>query len=207
MTEDQTVFIVDDNPDMRLTLAAFLRAANLKVLEYDSARVFLSAFKPELAGCLVLDIKMPEMSGLELQAALNTAGAVLPVIVVSGEAAVCDAIRAFKQGSFDFIEKPYDPSRLLAKVREALEFDRHGRTQRLHRVEIVERMSTLSEREKRILAMVVQGRQSKVIADSLGVAVSTIDNHRSNIMRKLKADTTADLARLAVLADPDLALK
>lgn len=206
MDETQTVFVVDDNAEMRLTLSAYLRAAGLKVTVFESALAFLQEFRADMAGCLVLDIKMPEMSGLELQEALNGAGSRLPVIVVSGEAAVMDAVRAVKQGSFEFMEKPYAPNRLLAKIKEALEFDAKERARQERRALLLDRFRSLSERERRVLALVVRGLQSKAIADQLAISTSTVDNHRSNIMKKLGAETAADLTRLALLADPSLAL-
>jgi two-component system, LuxR family, response regulator FixJ len=202
--EIQTVFVVDDHPSMRQTLSNFLKAAQLNVESFDSAKSFLATYHPTRAGCLVLDIKMPEMSGLELQEYLLSIGASLPIIIVSGQAAVMEAVKAMKLGSFDFMEKPYSPEVLLKRVREALECDRNTRRSRERRGELRARFDQLTDREKQILSSIIIGKHSKIIAEDLGVSVSTIDNHRANIMKKLKAESPADLTRLAILADPSL---
>lgn len=202
MDNGQTVFVVDDDPGMRNVLCGFLRASGFRFQAFGSAIEFLSAYASDRGGCLVLDLRMPEMSGLELQERLVGLGFSLPIIVVSGNAAVVDAVKAMKLGSYDFIEKPYSSELLLLRIREALDHDRRARTERARKAEAAARLRMLTKREKQVLRHVVSGRQSKAIADEMGLSVSTIDNHRANIMKKLKAETSADLTRIALLIDP-----
>lgn len=205
MTSNQTVFVVDDSPGMREAVSSFLLANGMSVKTFGSAKEFLAAYDGSSGGCLILDIRMPEMSGVELQEHLLAQGVTLPIIIVSGHAAITDAVKAMKLGSFEFMEKPYSPDILLRRVREALEHDRKIRTENALLTQFKSRYLRLTEREKQILALVVAGKQSKIIADRMGLSVSTIDNHRANIMNKLHAETSADLVRIALLADPDLA--
>jgi two-component system, LuxR family, response regulator FixJ len=205
MTEMQTVFIVDDDRGMRGALGDYLRSAKLNVETFDSARSFLAAYVPSRPGCLILDIRMPGMTGLELQEHLVLQGVPLPILVVSAHAQVADAVKSMKLGSFEFIEKPYASEFLLKRVREALEHDQRTRSERSQLAQARECFKKLTEREKEILRLVVAGKQSKRIADLLELSVSTVDNHRANIMRKLSAETSADLTRIALLIDPGLA--
>jgi FixJ family two-component response regulator len=201
----QSVYVVDDSSDMRDSVAGFLRVSGLSVETFGSARAFLSRFSPALSGCLVLDVHMPEMSGIELQETLVTMRASLPVIVVSGNAAIADVVRTMKLGSLEFIEKPYSPKHLLECVHEALRVDLRRREEGSMRAQAQACFARLTERERQIVSLVVAGRPSKLIAGEMGLTVSTIDNHRAKIMKKLRAETAADLARIALLADPALA--
>lgn len=201
----QTVFVVDDSPEMRRTLCGFLRAAGLNVQDFSSADTFLSVYKPEMGGCLVLDIQLPGMSGLDLQEFLSRNGISLPIIIVSGQAMVKDAVRAMKLGSFEFVEKPFEPKFLLARVKEALNHDRESRKIAAKRDVYRERYNKLSERERQILSLVISGKGSKEIASAMSLTVSTVDNHRANLMKKLKAGTSAELATIALTVDPSLA--
>lgn len=200
-----TVFIVDDNAEMRRSLARFLKEWGLITREFDSAQAFLDAYDPQESGCLLLDIHMPGMSGCELQESLNNSGVKLPVIIVSGHGVVRDVVRAMRMCPFEFIEKPFEPKQLLARVREAIEYDVESRKAAEETVLARKRYEKLTPREKQILAGVVSGRKSKVLASELGVSTSTIDNHRANIMKKLKAESPADLTRISLLVDPGLA--
>jgi FixJ family two-component response regulator len=194
----QTVFVVDDNPEMRKSLSDFLQAAGQEVRSFDSGKAFLSFYKPEMPGCLILDIQMPEMTGIELQEILCSQGFALPIIVVSGGAAVMDAVKTMKLGTFDFIEKPFDPHVLLARVQEALNHDRKNRADDVERRQIRERYAKLTAREREVLDAVVAGLPSKEIADKMGLTISTVDNHRANIMKKMGATTSADLTRIVL---------
>jgi two-component system, LuxR family, response regulator FixJ len=202
----QTVFVVDDDPGMRKSLGRLLQSVGLPFEAYDSATTFLAGHDPDRPGCLVLDVRMPEMSGLELQEQLTARRMSLPIIVVSGHADVSMAVRAMKLGSFDFIEKPCSPQQLLECIYKALALDRRTRTELRWRHSMKLRLHLLSARERQILALVVSGQTSKAIAKQLAVSVSTVDNHRANIMKKLGATTPADLTRIAVAADPDFLL-
>jgi two-component system response regulator FixJ len=205
MSSEQTVFIVDDNPQLRKSLGDFLEAAQLTVQSFASAKAFLAAYRPSMAGCLILDIQMPEMSGLELQELLCAKGHRLPIIIVSGHRVVRDVVLTMKMGSYEFIEKPYCPDFLLKRVREALEDDLRQRLEDGRLITLRNRFAKLTVRERQVLSWVISGAQSKTFADKLGLSVSTVDNHRANIMKKLNAKTSADLTRMALLIDPTLA--
>jgi len=207
MDPTPTVFVVDDNSKFRRCVSSFLSAANLSVETFNSAKAFLASYNPTRPGCLILDIRMPDISGLDLQEKLISLGATLPIIFVSGEAVVKDAVRAMKLGSFEFLEKPFPPDVLLRRVRSALEHDHNARAQRSQRAYLGTLFQKLTEREKQILCLVISGKQSKVIADQIGLSTSTVDNHRANIMRKLQAKTSSDLVRIALLVDFNLALR
>jgi two-component system, LuxR family, response regulator FixJ len=193
----QTVFVVEDNPAMRGALRDFFVTAGLDVRSFDSAEAFLAGYTEDQSGCLVLDIKLPAMSGVDLQKHLLKLGVRLPVIMVSGHAKVIDAVNAMKMGAFEFIPKPYPSDLLLERVRQALAQDLSSRLSR-------RLMQNLTDRERQILALVVSGLQSKAIADKLQLTVSTVDNHRANIMKKLAVGSIADLVRFVMKNDPDL---
>lgn len=203
----QTVFVVDDNLDVRSSLTDFLQVAGLKARGFESGSEFLSFYKPAMPGCLILDIHMPGMSGIELQENLCAGGFNLPIIIVSGKAVVSDAVKTMKLGTFEFIEKPYDPKFLLARVREALKTDEKRRRENSKLENIRGRFEKLTVRELEILGLVVKGLQSKAIASDIGLSISTVDNHRANLMKKLGAKTAADLTRIVLQIDPSLAFK
>jgi two-component system, LuxR family, response regulator FixJ len=200
----ETVFVVDDDIGTRSALSRFLQSAGLRCETFELARQFLQAYDCERSGCLVLDIQMPEMSGLELYEHLAAERSSLPVIVVSGHADVGTAVRAMKLGSFDFLEKPCAPEHLLERIQAALARARRFQSDRERRESLRERIGQLTSRQREILAAVVKGNPSKAIANQLGLTVSTVDNHRANIMKKLHAASAADLTRIAVAADPQL---
>jgi two-component system, LuxR family, response regulator FixJ len=200
----QTVYIVDDNSEMRRSVSRFLAAAGLKVEDFSSAEAFLEA---EIGpGCLVLDINMPNMTGYELQKKLLDSGIGLPVIIVSGHSVVSDIVKTMKLKPFEYIEKPYDPHFLLQQIHAALAYDLNERKLEGERKGALERFSSLTAREHEVPAGVIAGLQSKAIADKLGLSTSTVDNHRANIMKKLKAATSAELTRICLMADPSMAL-
>lgn len=201
-----TIFVVDDDAKVRQSLGDFLRASGFEVAEFASASGFLDNCRPGQSGCLILDLHMPEISGIELQEALQARGIRLPAIIVSGQASIADAVKATRLGAFEFIEKPYSPDVLLKRVHEALELDREKREESAKQEILRGRLRSLTKRERQILSWVVVGHDSKTIAEKAGLSVSTVNNHRSNIMEKLAAKTAADLSRIAILADPSLAL-
>lgn len=205
MDEVQTVFVVDDNLEMRRTLCEYLRAANLNVQGFESGPAFLAYYTLTTPGCLLLDIQMPDMTGFQLQELLKAMDVTLPTIIVSGHTVIHDVVKSMKYSPFDFIEKPFDPDFLLRRIREALNHDRERRKLKVEEMAARTRFASLTTREQEILVKVIRGTPSKVIAQSLGVSTSTIDNHRANIMKKLKASTSADLTRIALLVDPALA--
>lgn len=205
MDTQPTVYIVDDSPEMLRTITGFLRTAGLNVEAYSSAEEFLAAWHPESEGCLILDIQMPGMTGIELQELLQNREISLPVIIVTGCAVVKDAVRSMKLGSFDFIEKPYEPLLLLRRIQDALKCDQERRARSTERKLCRERFAKLTNRERQVLSYVISGKPSKTIASTMNLSVSTVDNHRANILKKLNASTSADLARIALMVDPDLA--
>lgn len=204
MIAPHMVYVVDDDEGMRKSLALLLTAANFQVVTFDSADTFLKAYSPDMTGCLVLDVQMPKMSGLELQDYLISEGINLPIIFITAHGDVPTAVKAMKHGSFDFIEKPYSAQALLEGIYKAILKDCENRAELARRSSAQEKIKVLSEREREILIMVVLGKSSKVIAEVLGLTVSTIDNHRARIMKKLQVETAAELTRIALVADPHL---
>jgi FixJ family two-component response regulator len=155
----------------------------------------------DLAGCLVLDVRMPGLSGLELQAKLAAQGAGLPVIILTGHAEVPMAVQALKAGAVDFFEKPVSEQKLLDRIQQALEQDARDRLRRAGRAEVRARLARLTARERQVLGLVVAGKSNKEMASELGVTTKTIEAHRAQIMRKLEAESLAELVRLSLSAD------
>lgn len=197
---DATVFIVDDDPGVRRLLSFVTESASLRVRAYASAEEFLDDFVVEVAGCLVVDICMPGMSGIELLETLRSRGADLPAIVLSGHGDVPAVVRSMKLGVLDFLEKPVDNHILLAKVYQALREDtarwrKRGETEVIRR-----RIATLSSRERELLKLVIGGNANKQIAYALNISIKTVANHRANVMAKTQAINAADLVRMSIVA-------
>jgi FixJ family two-component response regulator len=194
------VFVVDDDPAMRDSLRWLIESTGLQVETFADAQTFLARIRPELPGCLVLDVRMPGMSGLDLQAELTRRGIGLPTIVVTGHAEVPMAVRAVKAGAIDFIEKPFSDQLLLDRVRQGIEMDRQERDGRARRAEILRRMSLLTHREREVLDLVVGGKANKEIAATLHLSPKTVEVHRAHVMEKMQASSVAELVRLALVA-------
>lgn len=194
------VFVVDDDRAMRDSLRWLLESIGLTVRTYPTAAEFLREHQPSQPGCLVLDVRMPGMSGLDLQAELVRRGAELPTIVVTGHAEVAMAVRAVKAGAIDFIEKPFSDQLLLDRVRQALEIDRQSREVRARREEARRRLASLSAREREVLELVAAGKANKEVAAALGLATKTVEVHRAHVMSKMAVDSLAELIRVAILA-------
>jgi len=192
------VFVVDDDPAMRASLSLLLGSVGLPVRTYATATAFLDAYNPSRRGCLVLDVRMPGMSGLQLLQALKARGADLPVIVITGHADVPMAVRAMRIGVMDFIEKPFDENVLLARVRQALDHDRHRAAHADQAVAWYKRLERLTRRETQVLERVVAGRSTRQIAAEFGVTTQAIDAHRKRLLAKLELATVADVIRCAV---------
>ncbi|AGA91198.1 response regulator [Thioflavicoccus mobilis 8321] len=199
MNERATVFIVDDDPDVRRALCWLFETLQVPVAAYDSAHAFLGDLAPDQAGCLVLDLRMPGMDGLTLLDELRARHAFLPVIMVTGYGTVPTATRAMRSGAVDFLEKPVDHQDLLERVRQALERDRQNRALLSHPQRTAALLGTLTEREREVLDLLVQGLSNKQMARTLKIAVRTVETHRANLMRKLEADSVSALVRMTLL--------
>ncbi len=200
MPGSAVVHLIDDDDAVRQSLAFLLGTAGLAVRTYDSAVAFLNALPGVQAGCIVTDIRMPEIDGLELQRRLNDMKLGLPVIVITGHGDVPLAVEAMKAGAVDFIEKPFDDEALLAAVRTAL--DRQARDERRESelAEIRTRLESLSARERQVLEGLVAGLPNKTIAYDLDISPRTVEVHRANVMTKMQATSLSDLVRMALLA-------
>ena len=194
------VFVVDDDPAMRDSLRWLIESTGARVETYGDAQGFLAAIRPDLPGVIILDVRMPGMNGLDLQAELLRRGIRLPTIVITGHAEVPMAVRAVKAGALDFIEKPFSDQLLLDRVRQALETDRQNREIRSRREDARQRLSALTTREREVLHLVVAGKANKEIASDLGVSPKTVEVHRAHVMSKMQVDSLAELIRVALLA-------
>jgi FixJ family two-component response regulator len=191
-----TVYVVDDDDGMRRALGLLLNTVGYKTAIFANPKEFLEKFKPEIAACLVLDIRMPGMSGLELQQHLNRMGAMLPVIFITGHGDVPMAVQAMKEGAFEFIEKPFRDQDLLDRVNHALEQDRENRSTLARRADVLQRFDSLTPREKQVMELVVDGAANKVIAIDLGLSERTVEIHRAKVMEKMGARSVAHLVKL-----------
>ncbi|SAL04965.1 two component LuxR family transcriptional regulator [Caballeronia calidae] len=199
------VYIVDDDNGMRTSLAWLLDSVGVKSEGFANAADFLDAFDVSRPACLVLDVRMPEISGFDVQAELNRRGATLPIIFVSGHGDIPMSVRALQHGAIDFVEKPYNSQQMLDRVQRAMKLatQRHAKDQRQR--ELRERVESLTAREKEVLRGVIEGKPSKRIAADLSISVKTVDVHRASIKDKLGAASIATLVRdvLEVWSPPD----
>ncbi len=193
--------IVDDDPDVAAVLALIARSAGLDAAPHESAEAFLSSFDPETVGCVVADVCLPGMSGLQLQRALTSLGVPVPVILISGHAAVSMAVEALKAGAADFIEKPFDDQAFLASLRRALAMGQRDAQARRAQAALARRAARLSGREREVMDLVVDGLSSAAVAERLGISVRTVETHRARIMDKMGARGLADLVRFAIRLD------
>jgi FixJ family two-component response regulator len=193
------VFIVDDDEAMRNSLRWLIESVGRTVETYESARAFLDNHYPGRSGCLLLDVRMPGMSGLELQSQLESHDIRLPVIILTGHGDVGMAVKAMKAGALDFIEKPFDDELLLAAIEKALTEDAEKREERASRAEILARMSQLTKRESQVMEMVTNGKSNKEIAAELNVSAKTVEAHRAHVMEKMEAGSLAELVRMAMI--------
>ncbi len=201
MTISATVFVVDDDPDVRQSLTWLLESLGVVVKSYDSADAFLEDFDPQRPGCLVLDVRMPGRSGLDLLDELQRRGERIPVIFLTAYGEVPSAVRAIKAGAVDFIEKPYSEQVLLDRIHHALESDRRRRELEAQREQIVERFNALTQRERQVMHMVVAGLPNRRIAADLGLSEKTIEVHRAHVMEKTQAHSLPDLVRMALIVE------
>jgi FixJ family two-component response regulator len=203
VTDDPTIFVVDDDMAVRKSLDMLLRSVGYAVETFASAREFLDAYDSDRPGCLVLDVRMPGMSGLELQSHLKAMAAGPPIIIVTAHGDVPIAVRAMKNGALDFLEKPYSKQLLLEHIREALKKDQERREHAVRRSEAESRLASLTNREREVMERVVAGKASKQIAAEFGISKKTIDVHRGRVMKKMQVETVAELVELVVSTRQD----
>jgi two-component system response regulator FixJ len=198
MIRNPSVYVVDDDDAVRNSLRMLLKSVGIPAVAYGSARDFLSAYHAELPGCLVLDVRMPGMSGLELQEELNRLGAVIPVIFITGHGDIPMAVEAMQHGAFDFLQKPFRDQDLIDRVQRALVTDGQNRSALAEEHRIAERYEALTPREREVLALVTQGKANKVMAGDLGVSQRTVEIHRARVMEKMHANSLAQLVRMVM---------
>ncbi|WP_372747710.1 response regulator transcription factor [Litorivivens sp.] len=197
-TDDATIFIVEDDEAVRDSLRMMLESLGHHVEAFDRADAFLEAYDPERAGCLVLDIRMPGMNGMELQRKLNAMTSILPIIFVTGHGDVPMAVEAMQQGAVDFVQKPYREQDLLDKIQKAIAMDAEHR-QELREVQVIQgRYNELTPRESEVMAMMVEGKANKVIAIDLDISQRTVEIHRARVMEKMCAKSLAQLVRMSM---------
>jgi two-component system, LuxR family, response regulator FixJ len=199
--ESPTVFIVDDDDAMRESLKWLIESVHLDVKLFDTADAFLKSYDSTRPGCLLLDVGMPGMSGLELHQRLAEQALCLPVIIITGHGDVPMAVRALKRGAFDFLEKPFNDQSLLERVQAAIHYDATNRESRGEVEDVLKRIETLSPRELQVMKLVAAGRLNKEVALSLGLSEKTIESHRGNLMRKMKIRTIVELVRQVVACE------
>ena len=197
---EATVFVVDDDPDLRESLGWLLESAGLRCRSFATAQAFLDAYKPDEPGCLLVDVRMPGLSGLDLQEELRRRGVPPPIIIMTGHARVPMAVRAMKGGAIDFVQKPFDDHKLVERVRKAIEVDRRTREVRNECAEFAARLAYLTPRERQVMDLVITGKANKIIADDLGISPKTVEIHRGRVMEKLQVDSVAELVRLDLLS-------
>jgi len=194
---EPTVFIVDDDDAVRRFLSGLIESVELRVEAFASARDFLEAYQPGQPGCLVLDVRMPGLSGPELQRELAEQAIDLPVIILTGHGNVQLAVHAMQAGAIDFVEKPFDNELLLDRIQKAVAENVRAGSERAKRIEIAERMQLLTPREREVLDLVVAGQTNKGVARHLDISDKTVEIHRANVMRKMQAKSLADLVKMA----------
>lgn len=194
------VYVVDDDPAMRHSLAWLIGTLGVPVESFASGEEFLRAVRPDQPGCLVTDVRMPGMSGLELQDTLARAGSLLAVVVITGHADVPMAARAFRAGAVDLIEKPFNDQMLLDRVYEGLEKSSRAWGERMRKEQVRSLLARLTPRERQVADLVVAGKPNKVIAAEINLSLKTVEVHRHNMMEKLEAGSIAELTRLLLEA-------
>lgn len=198
MPSDPVVYIVDDDAAIRHSLEMLLHSVGHKAKSFASARQFLESFDSSASGCLVLDVRMPEMSGLDLQQMLSDQKIKIPVIIFTGHGDVPMAVRALKDGAVDFIEKPFHDQDLLDSIAKALAMSVEIQQQQSGQSKFLERVSSLSPREKEVMEVLIAGKRCKVIASELGISPKTVDVHRGHILEKMQVKSLVDLVRLSM---------
>jgi two-component system response regulator FixJ len=197
------VFVVDDDEGVRNSLRFLLKSVGLPARALASAGEFLESYQPSQPGCLVLDVRMPGMSGLELQQQLNLRGAVIPVIFITGHGDIPMAVEAMQQGAFDFLQKPFRDQDLIDRIQRALERDGRNRAALDEHARVRERLDSLTPREREVLALMTRGKPNKIMAAELGLSQRTVEIHRARVMEKSGAASLAQLVRMVLDLEPD----
>ncbi|MBA4742707.1 MAG: response regulator transcription factor [Azoarcus sp.] len=201
---DQCIHIVDDDEALRDSLAWLLESSGHRVRSYASAEDFLAVCDEAMPGCVLLDVRMPGMSGLELFELLRAHNCVLPVIFITGHGDVPMAVEALKRGAYDFIEKPFGDREVLRLIESALRTEREEREQLRHRADVERRIGDLTQREHEVLRLILAGKLNKQIADVLGISIKTVEVHRARVMEKMEAGSLAELVQNVVRVAPSL---
>lgn len=201
MSNTATVFIVDDDQEVRNALQLLMESVGLQSETFSSAQNFLDQFDINRSGCIIVDVRMPGMSGLDLQAQLASEKLHPPIIIITGHGDVPMAVRAVQAGAIDFIEKPFNNQAMLDSVHRAIEKDSQQRGEVSRLLDIEAHYNDLTPREKEVFQYVVEGKRNKVIAIEMGVSQSTVEAHRAKVMEKMAAATLSDLMRMALLLD------
>jgi RNA polymerase sigma factor (sigma-70 family) len=196
MKKNPAVIVVDVDAGVRNALRSLLKSVGLECMLYGSAQEFLAAYQASQPGCLVLDVRMPGMSGLELQQQLNLRGAVIPVIFMTGHGDIPMAVEAMQHGAFDFLQKPFRDQDLLDRIQRAIAKDAELRQSLGEHARIKAHLESLTAREREVLDLMTQGKQNKQIAQDLGISPRTIEIHRARVMEKMEAQSVAELVRM-----------
>ncbi len=195
---DSIVWIVDDDEAVCDSLGLLLKTVGLRARTFPDGKSFLDDFEDDLPGCVVVDLRMPGMSGLELQDALHRRRSTVPIIFITGHGTVDSAVHAMRAGAIDFLQKPFDDQELLDTIQRAIRLDRESRDSLSEKERLVERYATLTRREREVMSLVVEGHANKVMAYDLGVSERTIEIHRSRVMKKMRANSLPHLVRMAL---------
>ena len=201
MPAEPTVFVVDDDRAVRESLCWLVESVGLNVRAYESAQAFLEEYDSRQPGCMVLDVRMPGASGIELQDQLRETGSEIPIIVITGHADVATAVRAMKAGAVDFIEKPFSDQLLLDHIHRCIEQDANRRSASARAREIMSRQAQLTPRQRRVMDLVAGGQSNRMIAQNLGISLKTVEAHRAKVMEKMEAHSVAELVRLAAVCE------
>lgn len=201
MSCDPTVHILDDDQAVRESLRWLVESVDLNVETYASPREFLNVDDLKRPGCLVLDIRMPGMSGLQVQEILGGRRIDIPIIIITGYGDVTSAVRAMRQGAVDLLEKPFNHQELLERIQQSIERDVERTREQTRRLEAWVRHQSLTSREREVMQLVVAGKSNKMMARRLGISPKTIEIHRANIMHKMRVESVADLVRICMICD------